>query len=134
MPQELLPRENNGIGDLDPYSNCPLPEDYEIIELLGDVIQVEYADVAYDGKSLVRNGIILPSNVVDNKAWRIGKVLLTGPNTKQVKKGHYVIFPGDKGLKGIQKNGRLNLFLNEERIFGICKPFESNQCASEEHH
>jgi len=122
MPQELLPRENNGIANLDPYHNCPLPEDYDIIELLGDVIQIEYADVAADGKSLVRNGIILPHEVVDNKAWRVGRVILAGPNTKQVKAGHYVIFPGDKGIKGIQKGGRLNIFLNEERIFGICQP------------
>ena len=117
-----LARNNNGLADIDPYQNCPLPEDYEITELLGDVIQVVYADTAEDGRSLIRNGIILPAEVVDNKAWRIGKVVLAGPNTKQVKKGHYVIFPGDKGIKGLQKNGKLNIFLNEERIFGICKP------------
>ena len=40
---------------------------------------------------LVRNGIILPEEVVDNKAWRVGKVVLAGPNTKQVKTGHSVI-------------------------------------------
>jgi hypothetical protein len=117
-----LPRQNNGIADLDPYQNCPLPEDFEITELLGDTIQVIYADLAEDGKSLVRNGIILPSEVVDNRAWRVGRVVLAGPCTKQVKSGDYVIFPGDKGIKGIQKNGKLNIFLNEERIFGICKP------------
>lgn len=119
-----LARNNNGIANLDTYQNCPLPEDYEIVELLGDVIQLVYADVASDGKSLIRNGIILPSEVVDNKAWRIGKVVLTGPDVKQVKQGQYVIFPGDKGIKGIQKDGVLNVFLNEERIFGICKPQE----------
>ena len=123
----LLPRENNGIANLDQYQNCPLPEDFEIVELLGDVIQVIYADVAEDGKSLFRNGIVLPSEVVDNKAWRIGKVLLTGPSTKQVKAGCYVIFPGDRGIKGIQKDGKLNIFLNEDRIFGICKPNLDNK-------
>lgn len=117
-----LARNNNGMADIDPYQNCPLPEDFEITELLGDVIQVVYADVAEDGRSLVRNGIILPNEVVDNKAWRVGKVILAGPNTKQVKKGDFVIFPGDKGIKGLQKNGKLNIFLNEERIFGICRP------------
>jgi co-chaperonin GroES (HSP10) len=120
--QQPLARENNGLADLDPYANCPLPEDFEITELLGDVIQVEYADVAENGRDLVRNGIVLPESVIDQKAWRIGKVILAGPNTKQVKAGHYVIFPGDKGIKGIQKNGKLNIFLNEERIFGICAP------------
>lgn len=117
-----LARKNNGLADIDPYQNCPLPEDFEITELLGDVIQVIYADVAEDGKSLIRNGIILPSEVVDNRAWRVGKVVLAGPNTRQVKSGDYVIFPGDKGIKGLQKDGKMNIFLNEERIFGICKP------------
>jgi co-chaperonin GroES (HSP10) len=126
----IYPTENNGITNLDAYSNCPLPEDYEIAELLGDVIQLVYADVAEDGKSLIRNGILLPAEVVDNKAWRIGKVLLTGPNVKQVKPGHYVIFPGDKGIKGIQKDGKMNIFLNEERIFGICKPIDSSSSNS----
>ncbi len=116
----VLPRENNGIADLDPYQDCPLPEDFEVTELLGDVIMAEYADVATDGKSLIRNGIILPNEVVDKKAWRVGKVLLVGPNAKQVKAGHHVIFPGDKGIIGIQKGGKTVIFLNEERIFGIC--------------
>lgn len=116
-----LPRENNGLADLDPYQNCPLPEDFEITELLGDVIQVVYADTS-DSGTLIRNGIHLPAEVIDQRSWRVGKVIMAGPNTKQVKAGHYVIFPGDKGIKGIQKNGKLNIFLNEERIFGICKP------------
>ena len=116
----MLTRENNGLANLDPYQDCPLPEDYEVIELLGDVIMAEYADVAQDGKSLVRNGIILPHEVVDKKAWRVGKVLLVGPNTKQVKVGQHIIFPGDKGIIGIQKGGKTVIFLNEERIFGIC--------------
>lgn len=110
------------MADIDPYQNCPLPEDFEITELLGDVIQVVYADVAEDGRSLIRNGIILPHEVVENKAWRVGKVVLAGPCCKQVKAGDHVIFPGDKGIKGLQKNGKLNVFLNEERIFGICRP------------
>lgn len=118
-----LTRENNGIADIDQYKNCPLPEDYEIIELLGDTLQVEYADVdPADGRSLIRNGIVLPDSVVEQKAWRVGEVILAGPGTRQVKKGHFVIFPGDKGLPAIKKDGRMSVFLNEERIFGICSP------------
>lgn len=122
MTLPILPRENNGLPDIDPYKDCPLPEDYEITELLGDVIMAEYADVASDGKSLVRNGIILPNEVVDKKAWRVGKVLLVGPDTRQVKVGHHIIFPGDKGLIAIQKGGKTVIFLDEKRIFGICQP------------
>jgi len=122
----LLPRENNGLADIDQYKNCPLPEDFELTELLGDVIQVEYADVDLaDGQSLVRNGIIIPTSVAEQRAWRVGKVILAGPGTKQVKAGQHVIFPGDKGLPGIQKNGRMTVFLNEQRIFGICKSANS---------
>jgi len=117
-----LTRENNGIADIDMYQNCPLPEDYEITELLGDIIMAEYADVAEDGQSLIRNGIILPQSVVEQKAWRIGKVVLVGPDTRQVKVGQNIIFPGDKGLVGLNRNGRTVVFLNEQRIFGICTP------------
>jgi hypothetical protein len=115
-------RENNGIADLDPFENMPLPEDFTITELLGDVIEVVYADMSADGKSLIRNGIHLPTAVIDNRAWRVGRVVLAGPNTKQVKEGQYIIFPGDKGLKGLQKDGQMHIFLNEDRIFGICTP------------
>ena len=116
-----LGAEVHGIAPED-YKDVPLPEDYEIVELLSNVIAVEYVDVASDGKSLVRNGIILPNQVVDNRAWRVAKVTLAGPVCKQVKVGDVVIFPGDRGLQSIQKNGKMLVFLSEERIFGICKP------------
>ena len=53
------------------------------------------------------------------------KGLLAGPSAKQVKKDQFVIFPGDKGIVGIQKGGKTVIFLNEERIFGICSPYKS---------
>ena len=116
----------HGIAPED-YKDVPLPEDYEIVELLSNVIAVEYADVAPDGKSLMRNGIILPSQVVDHRAWRVAKVTLAGPDCKQVKVGDIVMFPGDRGLQSIQKNGKMLVFLSEERIFGICKPLQEGK-------
>lgn len=110
----------NGIAPED-YKDMPLPEDYEITEVLSNVIVAEYVDVAEDGRSLVRNGIVLPNQVVDQRAWRVAKVNLTGPECKQVKIGDIVIFPGDKGLQGLQRNGKMSIFLSEDRIFGICK-------------
>ena len=115
----------HGIAPED-YKDVPLPEDYEIVELLSNVIAVEYVDVASDGKSLMRNGIILPNQVVDHRAWRVAKVKLAGPDCKQVKVGDIIIFPGDRGLQSIQKNGVMLVFLSEERIFGICKPITEN--------
>jgi co-chaperonin GroES (HSP10) len=116
----------HGIAPED-YKDVPLPEDYEIVELLSNVIAVEYADVAPDGKSLIRNGIILPNQVVDHRAWRVAKVTLAGPDCKQVKVGDIVMFPGDRGLQSIQKNGKMLVFLSEERIFGICKPINQEE-------
>ena len=118
-----LGAEVHGIAPED-YKDVPLPEDYEIVELLSNVISVEYVDVASDGKSIMRNGIILPNQVIDNRAWRVAKVKLAGPACKQVKIGDVIIFPGDRGLQSIQKNGKMLVFLSEERIFGICKPIE----------
>ena len=118
-----LDAEVNGITPED-YKDVPLPEDYEIVELLSNVISVEYVDVASDGKSIMRNGIILPNQVIDNRAWRVAKVKLAGPACKQVKIGDIIIFPGDRGLQSIQRNGKMLVFLSEERIFGICKPIE----------
>ena len=48
---------------------------------------------------LQANGIILPGQVIDNRAWRLAKVKLVGPNVKQAKVGDTVIFPGDRGLQ-----------------------------------
>ena len=118
-----LDAEVNGIAP-DDYKDIPLPEDYEIVELLSNVISVEYVDVASDGKSIMRNGIILPNQVIDNRAWRVARVKLAGPACKQVKVGDIIIFPGDRGLQSIQRNGKMLVFLSEERIFGICKPIE----------
>ena len=118
-----LGAEVHGIAP-EEYKDVPLPEDYEIVELLSNVISVEYVDVASDGKSIMRNGIILPNQVIDNRAWRVAKVTLAGPACKQVKVGDVIIFPGDRGLQSIQKNGKMLVFLSEERIFGICKPIE----------
>jgi len=109
---------------IDAYKHQLLPENYEIIEVLGDIIMGEYIDVAEDGKSLMRNGIILPIETVDNRAWRIVKALLVGPEVKQVKVGDVIIIAGDKGLQSINRNGKMTVFFNQDRTFGICKPIE----------
>ena len=98
---------------------------YNLKALLDDVLLVQYMDETTDGTSIVRNGILIPINV-DTKAWRIGEVILCGPNAKYVKKGDHVCFPNNLGMPvanlDIDGFGTLNkgLFLNEQRIFGIC--------------
>jgi hypothetical protein len=124
--QATAAQENQGISPED-YKDLPLPEDYEITELLSNVISAEYVDVADDGKSLVRNGIILPNQIVDNRAWRIARVILAGPDCKQVKPGNTIIFPGDRGLQALKRNGKMIIFLSEDRIFGICEAEKKEQ-------
>lgn len=118
--QFTAPRENNGIAPED-YKDLPLPEDYEIIEVLGNIITIKYLDTTEDGQSVVRNGIFLPKSVIDSRAWRVGEVVLAGPECKRLKTGDKVIFPGDKGLTGLSRNGQTVVFLSEDRIFGICR-------------
>jgi len=98
---------------------------YNLKTVLDDVLLVRYVDETEDGSSIVRNGIVVPINA-DTRAWRIGEVILCGPTAKHVKKGDYVCFPNNLGVPvanldidgyGTLKKG---LFLNEQRIFGIC--------------
>lgn len=107
-------------------------QDYSLRFIIDDVMLVEYVDVSADGKEILRNGIFVPVNAV-TKAWRKAKVVLAGPNVKYAKVGDVVVFPNDKGIPvsniavhgyGKVKNG---IFLNEQRIFGICEPLTNEQ-------
>ena len=101
---------------------------YELSNVFDDIVLAQYIDS--DDKDMVtRGGVLIPLNA-QTKAWRLGRVLLAGPNTIQVAVGDIVCFPNDKGIPvaniavegvGIIKSG---MFLNEQRLFGICKPTE----------
>ena len=104
-------------------------DDYVFSKLLDDIILVEYADLVMDdvsGDYIMRKGIAIPVNQIHN-AWRKGKIVLAGPQVKWVAVGDIVVFPNNMGIPitnldieghGAVKNG---LFLNEQRLFGICK-------------
>jgi cellobiose-specific phosphotransferase system component IIB len=103
--------------------------DYKLSKLFDDVMLLEYCDVkgGEDGNDYIeRNGIAIPVSQVHN-AWRKGKVILKGPNVKYTEVGDIVVFPNNMGIPisnlevtnhGKVKNG---LFLNEQRMFGICQ-------------
>lgn len=120
-------------------SNKTLPsdfglDDYELSELLDDVILVEYCDLVAgedNAEYIKRGSIVIPISQITN-AWRKGVVILAGPRVQQAKVGDIVVFPSSMGIPvmnlevsnhGKVKNG---LFLNEQRIFGICKKYEKN--------
>jgi len=110
-------------------------EDLELTFILDDIILVEYVDLTADGDGILRNGIYIPTNTV-TKAWRKAKVILAGPEVKYTKVGDIVLFPSNLGITvanmaikdyGIVNNG---VFLNENRIFGICKAKKINDCTT----
>lgn len=107
-------------------------EDFELSFIFDDIILVEYIDLSSDRDGIMRGGIYIPTNAL-TKAWRKAKVILAGPNVKYTKVGDIVLFPNNLGVAvanmdisghGKVKNG---IFLNENRIFGICKRKENKQ-------
>ncbi len=101
-------------------------ENFELNFIFDDIVLVEYIDIAQDGDGVMRNGLYIPTNAL-SKAWRKAKVILVGPEVKYTKIGDIVIFPNNLGVTvsnmDISGYGKINsgIFLNENRIFGICK-------------
>ena len=98
---------------------------YNLKQVLDDILLCTFVDESSDGTSIIRNGLHVPVNT-DTKAWRIGEVILAGPNVRYAKVGDFVCFPNNLGVPvanldidgfGTLKRG---IFLNEQRIFGIC--------------
>jgi co-chaperonin GroES (HSP10) len=116
-----------GLIDLKDHSSGegPLLLGYELSELFDDIILATYVDLDVTGDNLVRDGIVLPGNAAE-RAWRIARVVLTGPRCAQVKAGDHVIFPNEFGMRAsnisVTNIGKIDksVFLNEQRIFGIC--------------
>ena len=127
--QADLPDKIKGTIQLDNYSggeNFNL-FGYELTSVLDDIILVKYVDCTEDGSEIMKNGVLVPINA-STFTWRIGEVLLAGPNCTLVKVGDHVCFPNDKGIAvgnlEIEKFGKVknSCFLNEDRIFGVCQP------------
>ena len=127
--QSTLPDQVKGTIQLDNYAGSENFNlfGYELTHVLDDIILVKYVDCNDDGTEILKNGVWVPVNI-NTYAWRIGEVLLAGPNCKLVKAGDTVCFPNDKGITvgnlevAFHGKVRNSCFLNEDRIFGICKP------------
>lgn len=122
------PEAEDKIGgkvQLDNYSGHSFElEDWKLDKVLDDILMCQYVDINDDGTEVKRGSIWVPINVV-NHAWRVGKVLLAGPDCRTVKEGNYIVFPNDKGIQVANLNGLKHIvFLNESRIFGVCSPVE----------
>jgi len=112
-----------GAIQLEAYASRPFElSDWNLTAVLDDLLMVQYIDASEDGREVMRNGIYVPIDVATH-VWRVGKVVLAGPNCQFTKVGDYVVFPNDKGIRASSINGIKNaVFLNEARIFGICEP------------
>jgi hypothetical protein len=117
--------------DLDGHSDGDfgLGDEYSLSFVFDDILLVEFIDEDSDGAGdlIQRGGIYVPTNTL-SKAWRKAKVNPAGPEVKYAKEGDIVMFPNDKGapvsnmeIDGVGKIGK-GMFLNEQRLFGICKP------------
>ena len=118
--------------NLDTYQNDTFSLlGYKLNKVLDDILLVQFVDLSEDGKSVTRNGIHIPLSQVQ-RTWRLARVILTGPLCKYAEVGDIVCFPDDKGIKvdnitvkGFERSVRDCVFLNEERIFGVCEPDEN---------
>jgi len=122
-------KQVKGLIDLEGHSSGMFGlEEYTLSFIFDDIVLVEMIDEISDGmgEAIERNGIFIPTNVL-TKAWRKGKVKLIGPHVNYAKVGDIVMFPNDKGaaVSNIEVEGqgivRKGMFLNEQRLFGICK-------------
>lgn len=97
-------------------------DDWTLGKVLDNILMVQYADVNEEGTEVKRGSLYIPIGAVQH-TWRVGKVILAGPDCKTVKEGDYIVFPNDRGLAAANINGLKNIvFLNEDRIFGVCTP------------
>jgi hypothetical protein len=131
---DLLPTQKSliDLSELPKNSFNSVFYGFSLKHLLDDVLLVKFVDETEDGASIIRNGIVVPVNA-DMRAWRIGEVILAGPNSKFTKTGDFVCFPNNLGIPvanlsvdgyGTLKKG---IFLNEQRIFGICSVLNDDQ-------
>ena len=112
-----------GIVQLEQYQGHSLELDgWTLTNVLDDILMVQYIDVNEDGTEIKRGSLWVPINTV-NFVWRVGRVILAGPNCKTVKTKDHIVFPNDKGIQAANINDTKNIvFLSESRIFGICEP------------
>jgi len=105
---------------------------YNLKQVLDDVILAIFIDESDNGKEIVRNGILVPVNA-ETKAWRLGKVVLAGPSVRHTKAGDVICFPNNMGVPisniEVDGYGKVNkgIFINEQRIFGICSTRKENE-------
>jgi|TARA_R110000868_G_scaffold138335_3_gene352401 hypothetical protein len=134
LPIDVLPTQKSVIdlSELPKNTFNSVLYGFKLKQILDDVLLAIFVDESSDGAAILRRGIFIPGNS-DTKAWRVGKVILAGPNVKHAKLGDHIIFPNNLGIPianiDVEGFGTVNkgIFLNEQRIFGICSEIKDNE-------
>ena len=107
--------------DLEKMKDSEIPTDWEIAEVLDDILFVQFVDVADEDGYVKRGGVLIKVDP-SRQLWRVGKVIKHGPKcSSRIVDGTHVLVPNDKGIHIPEVCGLKNVaFINEERIFGIC--------------
>tara|TARA_R110000772_G_scaffold173482_3_gene285422 strand:+ start:39 stop:410 length:372 start_codon:yes stop_codon:yes gene_type:complete len=93
-------------------------QDWEFTQLLDDIIMCRYIDADDDG-NVKRNGIFIPTDAT-KQVWRVAEVIMVGDTVPDyITPGVKLMFPSDKGIPAVTRDGTNIIFLNVERIFGI---------------
>ena len=93
-------------------------KDWTFIKLLDDIIMVKYVDTDAEGH-VKRNGIFIPTDAT-RQVWRVGEVIMTGDKVPDyISPGVKVMFPSDRGIPSVSRDGIQLHFLNVDRIFGV---------------
>jgi len=102
---------------LEKYLGSSVSEDYELVALFDDIIMVAYTDC--NGEGYIKRGSIYVDPTVTYNAWRVGEVLMKGPNVSEhISVGDLVQFPNDRGIPGIKYKGKTVHYINQDRLFG----------------
>lgn len=110
---------------LEKYASAEIPmDDWDIIDVFGDILLCRFADIPEgdDGSHIMRNGIAIPLDV-SRHTWRIVEVLKKGLKaSSEINIGDRLMIPNDRGISCVQQSSGKRekfIFINEDRIF--CK-------------
>ena len=135
MPVDIdkVRKPTRGLMDLTIHNDGDFGLDnYALSKVMDDILLVEYIDTNPTGEYINRNGLAIPVNTL-TKAWRKAKVILKGPGVQYTDIGDIVIFPNNLGIavSNIEVKGagkvKQGIFINEQRMFGICEQNEDNE-------
>ena len=93
---------------------------------LKDVVWLLMVDEP-DEEIIEKNGLFVPTKLVNKNAFRIGMAMKVGPKVEVVKEGDYVIIPPTTGVYGHKTHGgHKTWFVPESAIISVIE-FDGNK-------